>query len=315
MSLRIIFAGTAEFSAPSLKQLLLSHHEVVAVLTQPDRPAGRGRKIQPGLIKQIALNDQLPVLQPISLKKRAILQQLKLLLPDIIVVVAYGLLIPEQVLKLPRFGCINIHPSLLPKWRGAAPIQRAIFAGDTLTGISIMQMETGLDTGPILKQEIVPLNSEINSKELHEQLSFSGAELLLATLNEVEQCHINPSPQNNLEASYAHKIKKEEAKINWSTPGIQIHNQIRAFNPWPVAYTLFQDQILRIWRSEFIPETANVEPGTITQAGPQGILVGTGSGQLRLLLLQSPGGKIISAQDFINSHRNNLQPGKTIFDL
>lgn len=309
--MKIIFAGTPEFAAVALEALVHTSHEIVAVYTQPDRPAGRGLKLTSSAVKSLALHYQLPVYQPKSLKESHEQDVLASMQADIMVVAAYGLLLPSAVLRLPRLGCINIHPSLLPRWRGAAPIQRTIFAGDTETGVTIMQMDEGLDTGPMLLVKPYTLKPNETSQTLHDTLAKVGADALVETLTLLEQGQMTPKAQDNDFATYAHKISKEEALIDWTRPAIELDREIRAFNPWPVAYTTWQSHTLRIWDAEVSPHTdTHAAPRTILHASAEGIDVAAGIGALRLLKVQTPGGKVLSAADFYNAKRNELIPGQ-----
>lgn len=311
MGLRIVFAGTAEFAIPTLQAIINSQHELVAVYTQPDRPAGRGQQLRASLVKEVAQSHNIPVLQPLSLKSAETQKILQAFNADIMIVVAYGLMIPKKVLSLFPYGCLNVHPSLLPRWRGAAPIQRAILAGDKITGICIMQMDSGLDTGPILWQHIYPLDPNITSGELHDLLAKQGANALLETLEWCEQGKLQPTAQDNNHATYAAKIDKHEAEIDWRLSTEEIHNQIRGYHPWPIAYTYYRQKILRVWKSEMLSAETTAAPGTLVHCSHLGIDVATANGQLRLLLLQLPGGKPMSAQDFLNGQRSYLHPGET----
>lgn len=308
--MKIIFAGTPEFAAYALAALLKSHHEIIAVYTQPDRPAGRGLKLTPSKVKELALQHNLPVYQPATLKDVNAQQELKNLNADVMVVAAYGLLLPQAVLDAPRLGCINIHPSLLPRWRGAAPIQRTIFAGDKMTGVTIMQMDAGLDTGPMFLQQEYALAADETSQTLHDKLAVVGAETLLETLALVEKGHAKPIVQDNALATYADKIKKEEALIDWQQGAHEIDCKIRAFNPFPMAYTMWNDERLRIGLSAASKESHKQKPGTIISVSSEGIDVATGNGIVRLLQLQLPGGKMLSIKDFYNAKRDELTPGK-----
>ena len=249
-SLRIIFAGTPDFAAVALQAIINSGHEVAAVYTQPDRPAGRGRKLKPGPVKQLAMAHAIPVCQPVSLKDESEQQKLRDWNADLMVVAAYGLILPKAVLEIPRFGCLNIHASLLPRWRGAAPIQRAILAGDTESGISIMQMDVGLDTGDILLRTAIEIESHDTGGSLHDKLAIQGAKDLLSALNQVSQQQLTPIAQDNAQASYAHKLDKSEAHIDWSQSANSIERLVRAFNPWPMAFTLLNGKPLRIYKAE-----------------------------------------------------------------
>lgn len=309
--LKIVFAGTPEFAAVALEALISTSHDIVAVYTQPDRPAGRGLKLTPSAVKTLALQYQIPVYQPKSLKEAHEQDILASLNADVMVVAAYGLLLPSVVLRTPRLGCINIHPSLLPRWRGAAPIQRTIFAGDTETGVTIMQMDEGLDTGPMLLVKPYTLKTNETSQTLHDTLAKIGAGALVETLDLLAADKLTPKQQDNDLATYAHKISKEEALIDWTRPALELDREIRAFNPWPIAYTTWKGQNLRIWEAEVIPQSANnIMPRTIVNASCDGIDVATGIGILRLRKVQLPGGKVLSAADFYNARREELIPGQ-----
>ncbi len=311
-SLKIIFAGTPEFAAVALESLLHSQHQVVAVYTQPDRPSGRGLKLTPSPVKTLAMLYQLPVYQPPSLKDTYEQEQLVSFHADVMVVAAYGMLLPAAVLRIPRLGCINIHPSLLPRWRGAAPIQRAIFAGDTITGVTIMQMDPGLDTGPILLQRQYVMEPDETSQTLHDVLAKVGAEALIDTLDLLAQNKIDPQPQDHHASTYAEKISKEEAILDWTRPAVELEREIRAFNPWPVAYTTWQGQSFRIWHAKAVAEQHHAEPRTILHASREGVDIATGEGILRLLQVQLPGGKIMSIGDFYNARRHELRVGEKL---
>lgn len=298
-SLKIVFAGTPEFALPALDALLASRHRVVAVYTQPDRPAGRGRKLTPSPVKQRALEHGVPVFQPLSLKDAAVQGQLAGLTPDVMVVVAYGLLLPAPVLAIPRHGCINIHASLLPRWRGAAPIQRAILAGDAETGVTIMQMDAGLDTGPMLATVSCPIQADDTSQGLHDRLAKLGAGALLSTLEQLQTGHLQPRPQAEHGVTYARKIEKSEAPLDWSRPAALLARQVQAFNPWPVAQTQFEGRALRVWRAHAQQEAPNATPGTVIKADRGGIRVATGEGVLVLTEVQLPGKKPMSAAAFV----------------
>lgn len=305
--LKIVFAGTPEFAAVSLQALLDSRHTVCAVYTQPDRPAGRGRKIIPGPVKRLALESHLPLYQPASLKQDYIQENLRHLDADIMVVVAYGLLLTRGILGIPRLGCVNVHASLLPRWRGAAPIQRAIQAGDTQTGITIMEMDVGLDSGDILNQATCEIRADDTAASLHDRLAPLGAVTLISTLTQIENGSATRTPQNNSQACYAAKIDKTEAVIDWSQPAISLERLIRAFNPWPVAYTTFKDGIrLRIWQSEVVTTSygfdSHTAAGILLDTGKQGMDVMTGDGVLRLQRVQPENGRPMSAHDFLNAY-------------
>jgi len=302
--LKIVFAGTPEFAAEALKGLLDSRHRVVAVYAQPDRPAGRGRKVVYGPVKQQALAHEIPVYQPKSLKGQAEQAVLAELDADLMVVAAYGLLLPQAVLDIPRLGCINIHASLLPRWRGAAPIQRAILAGDEETGITIMQMEAGLDTGPMLYKLSCPILPDDTGGSLHDRLAELGAKALLDALPGLATGTLTPQPQDDSLANYASKLDKQESLIDWRQAAEQIDRQVRAFNPWPVAQTDFQGKTMRIWQAEVVPDgPPHATPGSVVAAGKAGIDVATGRGLLRILRLQMPGKRAMTSQEFLNAHR------------
>lgn len=300
-ALRILFAGTPDFSVPAFRALLDSGHELIGVYTQPDRPAGRGRKLAPSPVKAVAKIAGVPVYQPASLKGEAEQQALARLRPDLMIVVAYGLLLPEPVLAAPRLGCVNIHASLLPRWRGAAPIQRAVLAGDAETGVCIMQMAKGLDTGPVYLERRTPIEPDEPAGDLHDRLALLGAEALLAALPGIADGSLAAQPQDDALATYAHKLDKAEALIDWSEPAEAIARRVRAFNPWPVAHTRFEDANLRLWQAEAI-SGVGANPGTVMSATRQGIDVSTGQGLLRITELQLPGKKATTAADFINAH-------------
>jgi methionyl-tRNA formyltransferase len=303
--LRIAFAGTPDFAVPTLRALADSPHAVVGVLTQPDRPAGRGRALKAGPVKQLAQELGLPLSQPAQLQSAHARAALDSWAPDALVVVAYGLILPAAVLALPRLGCFNIHASLLPRWRGAAPIQRALLAGDPQTGITIMQIEPGLDTGPILAQQNVPIDPQINSRQLHDRLAQLGAGLMMLTLGQAEGGQLRAQPQTNQGVTYAAKIDKTEARIDWWRSAIELDRQVRAFNPWPVAETEWKGQQLRIWEAHAAADVRVAgahddfaQPGNILGLEGEQLLVQCGQGRLALIKLQLAGRRIVTAREF-----------------
>ncbi len=300
MSLKIIYAGTPEFAATALTALLKSEHEVLAVYTQPDRPAGRGRKLTPSPVKALAVEHGLPVHQPLSLKDEQEQATLAAYGADLMVVAAYGLILPKAVLETPRLGCLNIHASLLPRWRGAAPIQRAIEAGDADTGITIMQMDVGLDTGDMLYKLATPIAADDNAQRLHDRLADMGAQAIVEALARLEAGELQAEPQDDAQANYAAKLSKAEAQVDWSEGAAVIARRVRAFNPWPVCQSSLEGDTLRIWEAEAIEATGD-EPGTVVATSKKGIDIATGEGCLRLTRIQLPGRKPMSAADLLNS--------------
>ena len=288
---------------PALDALVRSSHRVVAVYTQPDRPAGRGQQLAASAVKQCAVSHGLPVEQPATLREPAAVERLQRWSADVMIVAAYGLLLPQSILDTPRLGCINIHASLLPRWRGAAPIQRAIAAGDAQTGVTIMQMEAGLDTGPMLLTRAVTIDARETAATLHDRLATLGADSLLDALDEVAQGAAKPRTQPADGVTYATKLRKEEAAIDWSQPAAQIDRQIRAFDPWPVAETRLHGQQLRVWQAMPVDSRASRAPGEVLATSAAGIDVSTGRGVLRLTRVQSAGRKVMSAADFLKAHR------------
>ncbi len=298
MSLRIIFAGTPEFATYPLQALLNSEHQVVAVFTQPDRPAGRGNKLTPPPVKVLAEQHSIPVHQPLSLKtaeSQALIAQYQ---ADVMVVVAYGLLLPQAVLDLPRYGCLNIHGSLLPRWRGAAPIARAIQAGDKQTGIDIMKMDAGLDTGDILARAVLPILASDTQQQVHDSLAPMGAQLLINVLSDLPLFLAQAKPQPSDGIRYAHKMTKAEGKIDWNQSASQSVRKIRAFTPWPGSFCHWQDQVLKIGMAQVTSETSNALPGTVLKLTDDGLLVATADGVIALQQLQRTGGKMLPVSEF-----------------
>lgn len=308
--MRIVFAGTPEFAASSLAALIESHHEVVAVYTQPDRPAGRGRKLTASPVKALALEHNLPVFQPLSLKPAEEQQTLANLNADIMVVVAYGLLLPKAILDTPKLGCINVHASLLPRWRGAAPIHRALLAGDTETGITIMQMDVGLDTGDMLHKVACPILPRQTSGELHDVLAPLGASALLTTLTQFETQQIAPEKQDDTLANYAHKLEKQEGQIDWQQSASEIDRQVRGLSPWPVAFSTLNGDTVRIHVTALSEQSTHASPGSIIAAQKDEILVACGqSTVLAVKTLQLSGGKALAARDILNAKKDLFNAG------
>ncbi|BCR27112.1 methionyl-tRNA formyltransferase [Aeromonas caviae] len=307
--LKLIFAGTPDFAARHLAALLSSGHEVVAVYTQPDKPAGRGQKLTASPVKELALAHDLPVYQPASLRNEAAQAELAALGADLMVVVAYGLILPKAVLDTPRLGCINVHGSLLPRWRGAAPIQRSIWAGDAETGVTIMQMDVGLDTGAMLRKVTCPIASDETSASLYDKLAGLGPQALVDTLDAMAAGDTAAEPQDDALANYAEKLSKEEARIDWSMDAVAIERCIRAFNPWPISWFEVAGQTVKVWQAEVVAQDHGQAVGTLLKADKQGIEVATGQGVLRLLTLQPPGKKAMSVSDLLNSRRDWFEPG------
>jgi len=313
--LSLIFAGTPEFSVPALKALIASRHRVLAVYTQPDRKAGRGQQVTMSAVKQCALSNQLPVEQPPTLKDEAAVARLAQYSADLMIVVAYGLLLPKTVLETPRLGCVNIHASLLPRWRGAAPIQRAIQAGDKETGVTIMQMDVGLDTGPMLLERVIPIGPRefagpdvlsgprLERPSLHDRLSALGAKAIIEAIDEIAAGTATPRAQPQEGATYASKIRKEEALIDWTKSAVEIDRLVRAFNPWPVAETRWNGQQLRVWEASPRDIKTSAAPGTVIATNAEGIDVATGDGVLQLTCVQAAGRKAMPAADFLKSNR------------
>ncbi|WP_421223445.1 methionyl-tRNA formyltransferase [Aeromonas enteropelogenes] len=307
--LKLIFAGTPDFAARHLAALLSSDHEVVAVYTQPDKPAGRGQKLTASPVKALALAHNLPVYQPASLRNEEAQAELASLGADLMVVVAYGLILPKAVLDTPRLGCINVHGSLLPRWRGAAPIQRAIWAGDAETGVTIMQMDVGLDTGAMIRKVSCPIAADETSTSLYDKLAELGPQALVDTVDVMAAGNTTAEPQDDALANYAQKLSKEEARIDWTMDAVAIERCIRAFNPWPISWCEVAGQTIKVWQAEVIEHEHGQSAGTLLKADKQGIDIATGKGVLRLLTLQPPGKKAMSVTDLLNSRRDWFEPG------
>jgi len=298
---RVIYAGTPDFAVPALESLLREGHEVVAVYTQPDRPAGRGRKLQQSPVKQCAVNAGLPVLQPVNFKSPQDLQQLQQHDAELMVVAAYGLLLPAAVLEAPRFGCVNIHASLLPRWRGASPIQQAILAGDAHSGVSLMKMDKGLDTGDVISRRSLAIDADWTSAELHDALAPLGAELLLEALCDLERSLQLAEPQDESRATYAPLLRKAQAEVDWSKPAAQLLREIRAYHPWPVSYTWLGQDSLRLWRACANSEYPAQQPGRVIAHDRDGVYVSCADAVLQLTELQFAGRKRCSAAQALNA--------------
>lgn len=304
----IIFAGSSDFAVPSLEGLLAAGYPIKAVYTQPDRPAGRGRQLTATPIKRMAEAHGLTVHQPETLKDLEVQAQLRAWQPDVLVVVAYSLLVPQAVLDIPRYGCINLHPSLLPRWRGAAPVQRAIEAGDTETGVTIMQMELAMDAGPILAQQRVAIESDDTSLSLLARCATVGGKLLVDTVSQLQTCLDQMQLQDHAQSTHAAKISKSEALIDWQEPALVIARRIRAFNPFPICYTHWQGQRLKIYQASVVKKSVGNlpnqtgEPGSIYRISDQALWVNTGEGFLSIESVQLPGGRVLSVTDFLHAH-------------
>ncbi|CAM5254962.1 Methionyl-tRNA formyltransferase OS=Stutzerimonas stutzeri OX=316 GN=fmt PE=3 SV=1 [Stutzerimonas stutzeri] len=306
-SMRIVFAGTPEFAAQHLQALLDAGRTIVAVYTQPDRPAGRGQKLAPSPVKQLAVRHGIPVYQPQTLRDPAAQAELAALQADLMVVVAYGLILPQAVLDLPRLGCINSHASLLPRWRGAAPIQRAIEAGDDESGVTVMQMEAGLDTGPMLLKVSTPITAEDTGGTLHDRLAALGSQAVVRAVEALAAGTLQPEPQDDALATYAHKLSKDEARIDWRRPAVELERLVRAFNPWPICHTTLGGEALKVHAARL--GAGQGEPGHILEASRNGLTVACGEGALSLTRLQLPGGKPLDFADLYNSRREQFAAG------
>ena len=308
--LRIIFAGTPDFAARHLQALINSEHQIVGVYSQPDRPAGRGKKLKASEVKALALEHDLPVFQPQSLKTDDALEELSSLNADIMIVVAYGLILPKAILDAPRLGCLNVHGSILPRWRGAAPIQRAIWAGDQQTGVTIMQMDEGLDTGDMLHISRCPIDSTETSASLYAKLAELGPDALIDTINRLANGDITPEPQNDADANYAKKLSKDEANIDWSMDAEQIERNIRAFNPWPVCFTQMRGNTVKIYQANVVEQSGAA--GTVLASDKNGIVVACGKHALSISELQPQGKKPMAINDFLNGRSDWVTPGTVL---
>jgi methionyl-tRNA formyltransferase len=307
--LRLIFAGTPEFAVPCLEACRASGVDLVAVYTQPDRPAGRGRKLTPSPIKRVAAAAGIAVEQPGSLKSAEAQQMLAAYAPDLLIVVAYGLILPRKVLGIPRLGCWNVHASLLPRWRGAAPIQRAILAGDNESGVDLMRMEAGLDTGPVLLERRTPIRADDTGGSLHHRLSALGAETLAEGLACLLKGHMpTAQPQDGTGAVYAHKLEKSEARLDFSRSAIELERQVRAFDPWPVAEAVVAGETIRIWAAQILETDHHAAAGSVLAAGRSGIDIACGHGALRITAVQRAGGRRIGATDYLNARPELRRP-------
>ncbi len=310
--LRIIFAGTPDFAARHLKALLLSKHKILGVLTKPDSPNGRGNKLVPNSVKTLAEQHKLKVFQPKSLRTGEVSKLIADLNADVIVAVAYGLIFPKTVLSTPDLGCINVHASLLPRWRGAAPIQRSLLAGDNETGITVIQMDSGLDSGDMLYKSVCPIEATDTSASLYEKLAELGPTALLTTLQNLQKGTAKYEVQDETKVIYAKKLSKEEARLNWCLSAEQLERRIRAFNPWPISYFIIDKNPVKVWKADVLLEEERVDPGIIIRTNKDGIQVATSSGILNLSCLQLSGKKPMSARDLLNARRNWCIPGNQL---
>ncbi|WP_285428427.1 methionyl-tRNA formyltransferase [Pseudomonas sp. lyk4-R2A-8] len=308
--LRIVFAGTPEFAAEHLKALLASPYDIVAVYTQPDRPAGRGQKLMPSPVKQLALEHNIPVLQPPTLRNAEAQAELAALRPDLMVVVAYGLILPQAVLDIPRLGCINSHASLLPRWRGAAPIQRAVEAGDRESGVTVMRMEAGLDTGPMLLKVSTPITAEDTGGSLHDRLAELGPPAVIQAITGLADGTLQGQVQDDSLATYAHKLNKDEARLDWGRPAVELERLVRAFNPWPICHSSLNGEALKVLAATLADGKG--APGEIIAASKEGLLVACGEQALCLTRLQLPGGKALNFSDLFNSRREKFSLGSVL---
>ena len=309
--MKVIFLGTADFARPSLEALLASPHKTIGVVTQPDRPKGRGQKLFSSPIKTLALRENLSLFQPEKVRDSDFLRVLESLRPDLLVVVAYGQILPPSVLSIPVRGCVNVHGSLLPQYRGAAPIARAILGGEDRTGVTTMLLDEGMDTGPILLTEETDIEQDDTSRTLHDRLSRMGASLLLRTLEGLERNTLTPRPQDHSQATYAPKIEKEEARIDWNTPARHLFNLLRAFDPWPGAFTSWKGRILKLFRPRFSEENTGEAPGTLVQASPEGLRISASQGCLLVREVQPESRPRMGVADFLKGYslRSGVQLG------
>jgi methionyl-tRNA formyltransferase len=308
--LRIVFAGTPEFAAEHLKALLDSPYDVIAVYTQPDRPAGRGQKLMPSPVKQLALQHNLPVLLPPTLRAAEAQAELAALKPELLVVVAYGLILPQAVLDIPRLGCINSHASLLPRWRGAAPIQRAVQAGDAQSGVTVMRMEAGLDTGPMLLKVTTPITADDTGGTLHDRLAALGPTAVIQAIAGLAEGTLTGEVQDDTLATYAHKLNKDEARIDWARPAVELERLVRAFNPWPICHTTLNGEALKVLAVQI--SEGEGAPGSVLEASKEGLLVACSNGALLLTRVQLPGGKALDFADVFNSRREKFTVGTVL---
>ncbi|MCP6697003.1 methionyl-tRNA formyltransferase [Pseudomonas donghuensis] len=308
--MRIVFAGTPEFAAEHLKALIDSPYDVVAVYTQPDRPAGRGQKLMPSAVKQLAVDNGIQVLQPPTLRNAEAQAELAALQPDLMVVVAYGLILPQAVLDIPRLGCINSHASLLPRWRGAAPIQRAVEAGDSESGVTVMLMEAGLDTGPMLLKVSTPISASDTGGTLHDRLAEMGPPAVLEAVAGLAAGTLQGEVQDDSLATYAHKLNKDEARLDWSRPAVELERLIRAFNPWPICHSTLNGEAVKVLAANL--STGSGAPGEILSASKDGLIVACGEQALCLTRLQLPGGKALNFSDLFNSRREKFATGTVL---
>ncbi len=308
--MRIVFAGTPEFAAEHLKALIDSPYDVVAVYTQPDRPAGRGQKLMPSAVKQLAVDNGIQVLQPPTLRNADAQAELAALKPDLMVVVAYGLILPQVVLDIPRLGCINSHASLLPRWRGAAPIQRAVEAGDSESGVTVMRMEAGLDTGPMLLKVTTPISATDTGGTLHDRLAEMGPPAVLEAVAGLAAGTLQGEVQDDSLATYAHKLNKDEARLDWSRPAVELERLIRAFNPWPICHSTLNGEAVKVLAASL--STGSGAPGEILGASKDGLIVACGEQALCLTRLQLPGGKALNFSDLFNSRREKFASGTVL---